>query len=230
MNPMVLAALPSLFQTITGSIQAIEGQQTLNSLQRPEYEIPSEVRTSLTLAQQEYGAVGRDEMNARIQNQLGAANSASVAVASGNGYAAAPAIEAQRQTGSREISALAEQKRRADLQRLMASQENMANYKDQEFQVNKFAPYAQRYNEGREQIGGGLENINTGLSGVSSLAQIYMSGVGERGLSPTQAASATSPSVDGKSELEQLISNKVRDNYGLMQAYNAIYQNQNRPR
>ena len=226
---MVLAALPALFQTITGSIQAIEGQQTLNSLQRPEYEIPSEVRTALTLAQQEYGSVGRDEMNARIQNQLGAANSASVAVASGNGYAAAPAIEAQRQAGSREISALAEQKRRADLQRLMASQENMANYKDQEFQVNKFAPYAQRYNEGREQIGGGLENINTGLSGVSSLAQIYMSGVGERGLSPTQAAGATSTAVDGKSSLSKSISNMVRDNYGLLQKYNSMYQSSKKP-
>ena len=45
----------------------------------------------------------------------------------------------------------------------------MADYKDQQFQMNEFAPYAQAYQEGRQMTGAGFENIYGALSGIANI-------------------------------------------------------------
>lgn len=194
---MTAAALaPSLFNTGVGIYQMVEGNRRLNALERPKYDIPPEVYQQLVLSQQEFGARGRQEVQSRVDNELAAANRAIMARDAGMANQSAAAIEAARQRGSNQIAVTADQKRQQDLNRLMASMGQMADQKAQQWQINEFAPYAQSYNEAREMIGGGIQNVSGGLSGISALSQVYM-GQGYAPQTATDMSSLTSSQTKG---------------------------------
>lgn len=204
MSPLLLAALPSLFKMGAGAVQYFKGQDRLDDVPRPKYNTPPEIDAMLTLAEQEYGSVGRQELFRNIQADQSAANAAQVATNAGYGAQAAPRIEAQRQNDLRQSSVLADQKRMQDMTRLMAAQQTRADYRDQEYQINQFAPYSQNYNESREMIGGGMTNFDTGLSGISSLAQLYASGMNQQ-VPATEAAKVTTEQQNGTNVISNLI-------------------------
>lgn len=170
--PFPLSLVPALVQGATGIAQAIGGKNKLKNLERPQYETPSEVKQNAALARAQY-ADQRFAGQSAAENQV-AANTANALAASatrGQGMERVGALVAQANRAQMQITAEQERQQRADLANLQDMQGVLAKYKDQEWQMNEFAPYAQRYNEGREQIGAGFENIYAGVDNAATVMQ-----------------------------------------------------------
>jgi hypothetical protein len=229
MNPALIAALPSLLQGGMGIYQMIQGQNMTNQ-DRPQYKTPGQVLGNQVLASQEYSTGSRMASEMQNRGDAAAANQANTALNSGMGAGAAPAILAQMNDNSRQSVLAGEQKRMADLVRLMTANQGVAQGKDMEFQMNQFAPYAQRYNEGREMFGAGSVNTMNGVSGLSSLAQIYMAG--QETPTPSAAAGLSSNSVTSRAtdgDAIRNIANTVRANQDYIQYMNSMYPIRTRP-
>jgi len=168
--PALLAAAPAIMQGITGLAQMIGGKKQLNNLERPEYEIPNEVKQALAISRANYAdptMPGQQTMYDR--NSLAAANAARAAIEGGGGLSSLAGISAAESTGAQNIGiAGANFQNQQELQ-YQQQLGNMANYKDQEWQVNKFAPYSEAYNEGRERIGAGQQNFMSALGGIAKV-------------------------------------------------------------
>ena len=228
MNPALLASLPSLLQTGFGIYQAVEGADRLNQ-PRPQYNMPGETLANRTLAAAEMGSGSRYAENMRAQSDLAAANSITAAVTSGTGSAAVPSILAQQQAASRQASVAAEQKRLSDLATLMGANAAVGAGRDLEFQMNKFAPYMQQYNEGREMVGAGATNIYGGVNGLSSLAQVYMYGQGQPPAQQASNVAATTSRTETDGQFVRSIQGSISDNYDLIKLMGSMYNMQNRP-
>lgn len=157
MDPVTLGILG------TGAAQLIGGLIKKAKAKRPEYEIPAEAFQQLALAKlkaQDPYAPGYTQ----AAEQLGAttSNAIDIAAQSGNLSESLSSIVAQQALGSRNLQAQNIQQQANDQQLLMKSLEQMAKYQDQEFNLNELAPYSDMYNESREMIGAGLENLVQG--------------------------------------------------------------------
>ena len=170
------AAVPAIYNLITGFNQKRKGQQLLDSLERPEYRRPADVDAMLALAKSEYGDqrfAGQTQYeNRAAQNQ---ANALQAASDFGNPMHLLANVLAQGNQAGQQIATMQEQTQRQDLAGLNAQAQNVAQYKDTEWQMNKFAPYSEKYNEGREMVGAGQYNQATGLQGLSDVAVGMMS-------------------------------------------------------
>lgn len=172
----ILSAAPAIFNLVQGSIQRQNGKKLLSGLQRPQYQRPADIDQALTLAQANY-ADPRFAGQARAENQIAqnSANALQMAADYGNPMHQIANVLAQQNQGAQQIAAQQEQSQQNDLQNLQQMGQVMAGYKDTEWQMNKFAPYSEKYNEGREMIGAGQINQATGLQGLSNVAAAYMS-------------------------------------------------------
>ena len=198
----LLAALPSLIQTIAGATQLAGGASRLNNLERPQYQIPQEAKSALTLAAQRAGDPESLAIsNARRQSNLNFANAINAARLSGGGTAAAPALLAQANMQANQIAANQDQYRLAMEGEYMGQLGQMAQRRDMQFQMNEFAPYAQTYNEGREMLGGGFENLYAGIGGLSSLGQLLASRSPESLAAKSASKAASSSSLTEKVDL-----------------------------
>lgn len=199
----LIAAIPSVFQAGVGISQMMKGRRTLNSLERPVYEIPGEAQSSLTLSKQAY-ADPYSTGEIRAQNNIGLAAANAYANARDGGQVGnlAPAIQARQSQGYNALQTQIEADRERRLSGLQSNLDVMAKYQDQKWQLNEFAPYSDKYNEAREQVGAGEQNLFGGLNGLSSIGQMAMSGMNKSGgtaapsVSPAVAAPATSAAVN----------------------------------
>lgn len=167
----ILAAIPSLYQTITGMAQAAQGRRTLDGLERPTYEIPGAAKQSLALAQAQYAdprMPGENTANSRIAQAFSNFNSA--ARQTSNPLAGLAMAQANANRGYTDVAAQSAMYQRQDQQNLQQQQGQYAQYQDQAWQMNKFAPYFEKYNEAREQIGAGQQNQFSGMNGLASIA------------------------------------------------------------
>lgn len=208
MLPALIAAVPNVFQGIVGASQMIQGRNTLKNLVRPEYEIPGEVQSALTLSKQAYGdpySVGE----VRAQNNIGLAAANAYANARDGGQVSnlAPAIQGQQSKSYNQLQTQVEADRERRLGSLMDNLGIMAKYQDTKWQMNKFAPYSEKYNEAREQIGAGQQNVFGALNGLSSIGQMYASSRSAGAapsVSPVVAAGATSAAVNDGASIQSV--------------------------
>lgn len=184
----ILSIAPSLLKAGLGISQVIKGRRTLNGLERPEYNMPGEVSTNTTLAAQAYSD---PNTAAQVQagNAIGAssANATAAAMQSGGGAALAPQIAANEQNARLNLAVQTDAVKQQQQQVLMGALKTQGEYKDQEWQMNKFAPYADKALEARQQIGGGEQNIYNALDGVSALGSMFL---GNKKSDPAPSAAA----------------------------------------
>lgn len=177
MDPIsALAAIPSLMQGVVGITQMIKGKRTLDGLQRPNYEIPSAVRQQLALSRQAFA----DPMmpgEARANSQIGASFSQGLRSArgTGNSMAGIAMMQANANNAYGNLATTSAQFQEQDRANLMSNLGTFAQYQDQQWQQNKFAPYMDKYNQAREQIGAGQQNTFSALNGLSSVGMQYLS-------------------------------------------------------
>ncbi len=137
----------------------IIGSQFINA-KRPKYETPRSEREALALAKIRAADPNMPgEQRAIDRAMLAEANAVRGAQDSGNAMEVIPAIAAGTQGSLADIAAQSAQFQNQDLNQLDSALSRDAEYQDQEFQINKFAPYAQKYELKQQLFGGGLENI-----------------------------------------------------------------------
>lgn len=187
-----IAAIPSILQAGIGISQIIGGNRQLGALKRPEYQIPGEAKAALALDQQAY-ADPYSTGELRAQNNIGLASANAIASArdGGNASAMAPAIQAQQSAAYNTLSTQVEADQERRRAALMSSLGMMAQYRDQAFQINKMAPYADQYAEGRQRIGAGQQNLFSALDAASTIAQMTP----RSNINPAAAASASTNTV-----------------------------------
>lgn len=165
---MLAQAVPAIVKTIGGTKQMAEGEIGLAGLNRPEYKMPEEVARALTMSQVAYGdpyMPGQGVMTDRAEQQ--AANAYSQSIEAGNPFAAIANIQGNSQNALQNIGVASANYQAQDMNRLMQMLQTVAGYRDTEFQMNKFAPYAEKSQEYRDMIGAGNKNFYGGLDQIA---------------------------------------------------------------
>lgn len=161
MDPLtMMAALQSgvaLGQSIFGAIKGTNNK-------RPDYDIPESAKQALELAK--INATGQmpGYTQAKDQNNLTTANLISAGANNGNITQMLPAIAARASLNNRNLSTDNANYQAGARRELRGAYNQYGKYEDQEFQMNEFAPYAQKFQESRDMVGAGLQNFNTAIS------------------------------------------------------------------
>lgn len=205
MLPAILAAIPSLFQGAQGLIQMIGGKKQMDQAVRPEYKMPDEINSMLTLAQAQYqDPYSTQNLNAQRSIGMGAANAVMAGRDSGNLAAILPAIVGSQNQGYNQAAQMQEATKARERAQLTDMLGIKAKYQDQEWQMNKYSPFVDNMNEGRERYGAGTQNLFGGLNGLSSIGQMLFSR-NQNNVAPGDAAQFTSQQSNQSSMLNGLI-------------------------
>lgn len=148
----------TLAQGVVGLGQTIGG--ALSSAKRPEYELPPALRESLALARinvaNPYSA-GYGQ--AKAQSDLTMANQIAAAQQQGNPQESIQTIAAGQQKAQRELEMYNEQDQKQDISNLQGELGKLQQAQDLMWQMNEFAPYADKSQQSKNMIGAGLENL-----------------------------------------------------------------------
>lgn len=218
-----LAAIPGIVQAGAGLAQLIKGSRGQKNLQRPEYEMPAEAKNAYAMAAANY-ADRANAGGANYQRQaidMAAMNALGAATQRGGGLASVSSILANSNNAMQQANVGADNAMQQRLMALMAQSQNVADYRDKEFQMNKYAPYVQKYNENREMLGAGMQNMFGGLNNLSSLQM--MSKMMKDSKTPTiqdlgQRAGAAAATSAAQNNLTQQTVNQMTNQFGLRAA------------
>lgn len=178
----LMSMVPSAFKLIEGIRQRSEAKQGLEGLTRPEYQTPEEVQRMLNISQMRYAdkfMPGMGTYMDRIEQQ--AANAFAQGSEAGNPFALISNIQAN---AGNQLANLGIQQSNFQLQNEQAYQQalmQMAGYKDQEWQMNEYAPYKEKYTEYRDMFGAGTQNIYGGLDSLSAIGTGLLGAFGNGG-------------------------------------------------
>lgn len=176
--------MPSVFQGVTGLMQRKKGQNLLDSLERPTYQMPEETLRAAALSRQAFADPTTPGQQLGLQQAgLSASNAMQAALQGGGGLAAISAIQAGQDLSSQQIAAQTDAFKLQQQANYQAQLAQVAQGRDLEFQMNKFAPYSEAYNEGREMIGAGTTNLMGALGGIANVGMAMM--LSDMGKEPT---------------------------------------------
>jgi hypothetical protein len=168
-------AIGGIFNMGMGISQMVQGQAGLSQLQRPEYNTPREIEEMQALSRMEYqDPLMPGELAARDRLAQSSAKAYQQASAAGNPFAAIAAIQAGQQAGDLNLSTQSAMHRAKDLEAYKRALQTTAKYRDMEFQMNEFAPYAEKAQEYRDMIGAGTKNVKSGISEFGGVADAWM--------------------------------------------------------
>jgi hypothetical protein len=168
----LLSAAPAIYQAISGTKQVAQGKLGLNNLgPRPEYQIPNEINQMTAMARANVADPYMAGENRMLdQANQSAANAFAQSKEAGNPLAMLGSINANTNQSLNQIGIQSAQQQNMDVQALTQQLQNLANYKDQQWQMNTFAPYQDKYSEYRDMIGAGNKNIFDALQTGSTAA------------------------------------------------------------
>jgi len=150
MDPMTLGLLLN-----TGGL--IASQMGGN---RPKYEIPDSAKQALGQARLlAYDQSAPGESRRMDAARLSSANAVRAAQEGGNALEAVAGIQGQENRAVQGILADSEANQRQDQNQYMDMLLRMGDKEDMEFQMNEFAPFADKQNEMRDILGGMTQNM-----------------------------------------------------------------------
>lgn len=197
---MIASAIPGLVKGIYGIGQMHKGNNTLRTLQRPTYEIPTSANESLGLSRQAFAdsrMPGENVMYDRAS--LASSNALSGAADMSGGIGSVAAILAGQNQQNQNIGISSANYQNDARREYAGALATHANYQDQAWQMNKFAPYADKYAEARQQVGAGAQNAFSGLDAIGGLAAGYLGA--KAGVNPSVAASQRAEQVSSLNDL-----------------------------
>lgn len=165
-------------KAIFGASQASKAKNSLNSMQRPQMQIPAEASAALLNAQKQSLLTtlpGEDIMKNNIMSNTQANVNALGEVSSGGSLL--EGVNRAYQGGNREISNLdlaAANFNQANQGAYRSELGQMANLKNQQFQVNQLDPYNQRRAELNNQRDAGNQNLWGGINSAAQAAGSYL--------------------------------------------------------
>ena len=181
------SAVPAAYQLFTGMKQQAQAGIGLSRLKRPEYNTPEEALRSMNVAQNRYAdkfMPGQGAYTDRVEQQ--AANAFAQSSEAGNPFALISNIQGQSANQLRDINTQAVNQQMANEKAYQQSLGQIADYRDQEWQINKFAPYRDKYNEFRDMYGAARQNIYGGLDSLAGIGTNLigglMGGMGKKGV------------------------------------------------
>lgn len=134
----------------------------VKSKKRPKYEIPGAQRQHLAMAKamaNRHEMPGQSNMHAQVAQQ--AANALSQSREYGQaGLASLPAIMARANTANLNIGTQAAGWRDRQMSQYLGALGQFAGAQNMEWQMNKFAPYADRMQRGNDMFGAGVQNMS----------------------------------------------------------------------
>jgi hypothetical protein len=196
------SAVPAAYQLFTGMKQQAQAGIGLSRLKRPEYKTPEEALRSMNVAQNRYAdkfMPGQGAYMDRVEQQ--AANAFAQSSEAGNPFALIANIQGQSANQLRDINTQALNQQMANEKAYMQSLGQIADYRDQEWQINKFAPYRDKYNEFRDMYGAARQNIYGGLDSLAgigtSLIGGLMGGMSKKGVNVGRGAAGGGAGMGG---------------------------------
>lgn len=151
--------------TTLGAVQTGIGLYRQKHNKRPTYEIPDEVRQNLSQAQQQALQGLPEEQKQMFLSNLerGQASSLSQIGSRSGGLAGVAAVNQNGNDAYGNLLSMDSQARMQNQQQLYGMRQNLADYKDQAFQVNKINPYYENTAQNNALIGAGMQNISQGF-------------------------------------------------------------------
>lgn len=221
-----VALIPYLYQGVVGLTQQMDSDYERSRLKRPTYKTPEEVTQALTLSKREFSDprfAGQAQLEAQVQQN--ASQALETAQRRGGGMQNVAGIVAANNQAAQDISAEGARQQRGDLRDYQNMLQLMAGYKDKEFQMNKFAPYSDAYNETREMKGAGQQNTFQALDALSAVAGRMFSADSQ--IPPVDAAAqaASSQQVTKTNDFADEVLAKQMRQWALQSNYykNALY-------
>lgn len=169
-------------QVTLGAAQLAYGMYLDKHNKRPKYEIPPEIAQNLSMAQQQalegLPEAQKQEYISNLQrsqayslNELGSRKA---------GISGVAALNENQNKGYANMLAQDSAARMQNQSRVYGMNQNVADYKDEAFQINKLNPYYEMRTKAQGLMGAGTQNIGTGFQGSGSGA------VGNQNSQPTQ--------------------------------------------
>lgn len=138
---------------------------------RPEYKTPKELLTALGLSKLQYSDPRfAGQAQAEAETGLAQSQALNVAQSRGSGMQQVAGIAAAGSKASQNIAAEAARQQNNDLRNYQNMLRVLSASRDTEFQMNKFAPYSDKYNETREMRGAGQQNLFSALDAASAVS------------------------------------------------------------
>lgn len=179
MDPLSLigagvAGAGSIFNIVSGAIQAGKGRKILNSAVLPTYTRPTETSQAMAIAKNNYfgtGMPGAQELQDRLGSSAANAYDNSLQVA-GSGGDALDAISKINYNQDQQLNQIQQQQAAYKLQQEQEYLQQLgigAGYTDKEFDLNKLTPYRNKIAQGQALIGAGNTNVGGGVNQLTSL-------------------------------------------------------------
>ena len=191
-------AAMGIAKAISGGVQKSQAKKQLNALHRPMMQIPPEAQQALLNAQKQSLLTqlpGEDIMKNNIMSNTQANVNALGETATGGSLL--EGTNRAYQQGANQISQLdiaAAQFNAANQGAYRQELGQMANLKNQQFQVNELQPYEQKYQELTNQRSAGQQNLWGGIGMAAQAAGSYLGMKQEQNLANTMYGSQnTSP-------------------------------------
>jgi len=157
--------------------------QKKDEKKRPQYNIPDEISQNLNQAQQQALQGLPEVQKQQYLNNLQQSTAYSLGQTSSRkgGLTGIAALNQNQIQGQQDLMSLDAQARMQNQQGLMGQRQNMADYKQQEFQINKLNPYYENIARNEALTGALFQNVN---NAVGMGASIGMSGMGGKSKMP----------------------------------------------
>jgi len=175
--------LSSGIKSFFGRSQYRKGKEAMETLERPEYEIPPEVAANLTAAElAAMEGLPAEQKQAYVENIQRATGFAMGSLQDrGLGVAGASGIFQQQSDAYRNLLGMDVAARRQGQQNLAQARLTSAGFKEREQDINLFQPYMQDYMAAQSMMGAGMQNIAGGLQDITQLAGATAMGFGSLG-------------------------------------------------
>ena len=165
---LLMQFAPQLLKFGLGALQGAGGLGGMLSNKRPQFEIPQAAQQALSIANMRANS-NMPNYNASVANaQLGTANTIAAAKEAGNPLTVLPQLQATENAAMRGIENQNMQYHDQAVSNQQQQLQRQADYQEQQFQVNEFAPYADKQNRSNQLIGAGLSNMTGALDSAAS--------------------------------------------------------------
>lgn len=182
MDPSLISAgvqaVSGLAQGVTGFFQNAEAKRIMAKNPRPKYYIPKEVMDNQRLAESKAGQGMSDSArNTYIQEtERGLTSSLETILKGGGSVNNIADLYDNYSSGIAKMSILDDEMRAANIRNMISQNNELSSYKDKEWQVNVFAPYADKAQAAAALKKQGSDNIWKGINTIGSAVSNYATG------------------------------------------------------
>lgn len=194
---LVVGGIIGAGTAIYGAIEKSKAEKAARNNIMPQYTIPQSERDSLSLAESQAGqgmsdASRRELLNNSNQGLSATTNSILRAGGSANAIAGA---ENNYQQGLNQNAIYDDQARMSNLSRLQSAYTRASANSDKAYQINEYAPWANRAQAIAQQLQSGQQTMQSGLSTLGSAATSYAGSLAKPGTmqTPTTTPSSLPP-------------------------------------